>query len=265
MDLTLYWFMFPVAMFVSTCAMMTGIGGSALFIPIYVLAFPVIGAEYSLDSTFQAVLISLITMGFSFASGVGAYAYSKAIKYRVAYRFLAISVPAAAAGSFLAASIPEWLLIALYSVIVFVVASVMLIPKLTTPNKNPSQLMSKVYTSIGGFTTGSVAVGIGEVMVPQLLRQDMSPRDAAGTSVFIVFVTVLAASTMSVFEIYSRNAIDEIPLNILCYTIPGVLIGAQLGARVAGRIDKRKMELAISILFFTISILMTGVAISKFG
>lgn len=134
MDFTLYWFMFPVAMFVSTCAMMTGIGGSALFIPIYVLAFPLLGTQYPLDSTLQAVIISLITMGFSFASGVGAYAYSKAINYRVATRFLAISVPTAAAGAFLAASIPEWLLIAFYSVVVFVVASVMLIPKLAASN-----------------------------------------------------------------------------------------------------------------------------------
>lgn len=125
--------------------------------------------------------------------------------------------------------------------------------------------MSTIYTSIGGITTGSVAVGIGEVTVPQLLRQDMSPRNAAGTSVFIVFVTVLAASIVSVLKIYSHNSVDKIPVNILCYTIPGVLIGAQIGARLSGRIDKRKMELAISILFFTISTLMAGVAISKLG
>ena len=31
MDFTLYWFMFPVSILVATCAMLSGIGGAALF------------------------------------------------------------------------------------------------------------------------------------------------------------------------------------------------------------------------------------------
>ena len=33
MDFTLYWFMFPVAILVATAAMLSGIGGAALFTP----------------------------------------------------------------------------------------------------------------------------------------------------------------------------------------------------------------------------------------
>ena len=36
MDWTQYWFMFPVAMCVATMAMLSGTGGAALFIPVFV-------------------------------------------------------------------------------------------------------------------------------------------------------------------------------------------------------------------------------------
>jgi uncharacterized membrane protein YfcA len=42
MDFTLYWFMFPVSIVVATCAMLSGIGGAALFTPIFILLFPLI-------------------------------------------------------------------------------------------------------------------------------------------------------------------------------------------------------------------------------
>lgn len=66
MDFTLYWFMFPVAIVVATCAMLSGIGGAALFTPIFVLIFPLLGPEYVLASTTAAVGTALITQTFGF-------------------------------------------------------------------------------------------------------------------------------------------------------------------------------------------------------
>jgi len=57
MDLTLYWFMFPVSIGVATCAMLSGIGGAALFTPIFILGFPLLGPEYILRSTLATQLI----------------------------------------------------------------------------------------------------------------------------------------------------------------------------------------------------------------
>ena len=55
MDFTLYWFMFPVSIAVATCAMLSGIGGAALFTPIFILVFPLLGEEYVLASTMTAI------------------------------------------------------------------------------------------------------------------------------------------------------------------------------------------------------------------
>ena len=49
-------------------------------------------------------------------------------------------------------------------------------------------------TAIGGFTTGAASVGIGEVVMPQLIARRLKSAIAAGTSVFVVFITVLASS-----------------------------------------------------------------------
>ncbi|MFQ5983766.1 MAG: hypothetical protein ACE5KS_10395 [Woeseiaceae bacterium] len=43
MDFTLYWFMLPVSVLVATTAMLSGIGGAALFTPIFLIVFPLLG------------------------------------------------------------------------------------------------------------------------------------------------------------------------------------------------------------------------------
>ena len=73
MDFTLYWFMFPVSMLVATTAMLSGIGGAALFMPIFLLIFPLLGPEYPLTSPVAAIAVALLTETFGFSSGFVGY------------------------------------------------------------------------------------------------------------------------------------------------------------------------------------------------
>ena len=91
MDFTLYWFMFPVSIIVATCAMLSGIGGAALFTPIFILVFPLLGEEYVLASTMTAVAAALFTQTFGFLSGFIGYYRRKLIDYQLARRILRIS------------------------------------------------------------------------------------------------------------------------------------------------------------------------------
>jgi len=59
MDFTLYWFMFPVAIGVATLAMLSGIGGAALFTPIFVLLFPILRTGRHISRREGAVLVAL--------------------------------------------------------------------------------------------------------------------------------------------------------------------------------------------------------------
>ena len=122
MDFTLYWFMFPVSICVATCAMLSGIGGAALFTPIFILILPLLGPEYALPSTVAAIGTALLTETFGFTSGFVGYYRKRLIDSKIVFQFLRISVPVAVVGAFLAHFVPEALLIAGYAVLVLVLA-----------------------------------------------------------------------------------------------------------------------------------------------
>ena len=261
MDWTLYWFMFPVAIFVATSAMMSGIGGAALFMPIYVLVFPLLGPQYPFETTVLAVIVSLITMSFSFASGVSVYALKRQIDYKLAFGFLAISIPMAFIASMIAPFLDDRILLTIYAVLIIGVAiSIYRAKPVATQRK--SGFLNRAMTGIGGFTTGAASVGIGEVVMPQLMAKQLNSGRAAGTSVFVVFITVVASSFVLGLQLIRQSDVD-IPWNVICYTVPGVIIGAQIGPRLQGLIPKRRFELAIATLFIGIAAATIFVVLKK--
>ena len=198
MDFTLYWFMFPVSICVATLAMLSGIGGAALFTPIFVLIFPLLGPEYPLESTVAAIGSALLTQTFGFSSGFIGYYQKKLIDSAIVWRFLRISVPIAITGAFLAHRVAEGLLILVYAVMVLILAMIHLFvsrndgrptmgPQATDLGEQRRKVDSAgreyvyavpelgkngvLYTAIGSFLTGMVSVGIGEVIVPQLTKR----------------------------------------------------------------------------------------------
>ena len=72
--------MFPVAICVATAAMLSGIGGAALFIPIFVIIFPLLGPEYPLAIS-AAIGSALMTEVFGFSSGFIGYYRKRLIDF----------------------------------------------------------------------------------------------------------------------------------------------------------------------------------------
>lgn len=288
MDFTLYWFMFPVSILVATCAMLSGIGGAALFTPIFILVFPLLGPEYVLGSTIAAIGTALITQTFGFLSGFVGYYRRKLIDNRLASRIVLVSVPVAVAGALTAGIVHDSVLLASYAVLVAVLATVM------WRNRPPSRAVtsaagadqrtivdsrghsytydvprlgtrSNLLTGIGAFLTGMVSVGIGEVTISQLTRKGLPIAVAAATSVVVVITTVVFASTTLVIQLIKSGGWAAVPWNLLCYDIPGVLIGGQIGPRLQGKVAPHVMRRAISILFALLSGAMMFVALRKLG
>jgi len=274
MDFTLYWFMFPVAIGVATCAMLSGIGGAALFTPIFVLLFPILGPEYVLASTFAAISTALLTQTFGFMSGFIGYYRRRMIDFDLALRFIRISAPIAVIGALVAHRVPDALLIAAYAVLVFVLAIGMLLlrrkqvahPNYDAPYARP-QIPAQDFalTGLGAFLTGMVSVGIGEVIISRLTRRGIPVGTAAATSVAIVMFTVLLATATLVGQLVRDGGIGAVPWNLICYEVPGVLIGGQIGPRLQGLVSQRTMERAIGILFIALSVAMMTVAMRKLG
>lgn len=292
MDFTLYWFMFPVSICVATAAMLSGIGGAALFTPIFILVFPMLGPQYPLESTVAAIGTALLTETFGFTSGFVGYYRKKLIDSAIVFRFLRVSVPVAILGAFLAHFVAEGLLILGYAVLVLVLAIIhVFVPHddsprvLTSSEKKDPGLRhlidsrgreyvyeiprlgpgGAVYTGVGSFLTGMLSVGIGEVIVPQLTKRGVPIAVAVAASVAIVIVTVAFASFTLIGQIISEGGLAAVPWNLVAYSIPGVIIGGQIGPRLQGVVSHRTMEHAIGALFFVLSGAMLLVALQRLG
>lgn len=266
--------MFPVAIGVATCAMLSGIGGAALFTPIFVLLFPLLGPEYVLASTFAAISTALLTQTFGFLSGFVGYYRRRMIDFDLAMRFIKISAPIAVLGALVAHRVNDALLIAAYAILVFILAIGMLFLRkrqATRPNYDYSERNPEIpardfaLTGVGAFLTGLVSVGIGEVIVSRLTKRGIPVGTAAATSVAIVMATVVLATATLVTQLIRDGGIGAVPWNLICYEIPGVLIGGQIGPRLQGFISQRSMERAIGLLFIFLAVAMMTVALRKLG
>ena len=288
MDFTLYWFMLPIATMVATTAMLSGIGGAALFTPIFIVIFPLLGPQYPLGSTVAAIGTALLTETFGFTSGFVGYYRKGLIDFRLALRFLKISVPVAILGALVAHLIDDAVLMIGYALLVFILALVLIFfhhnvtsddnqknlqgEKITRTDRSgrvfeyaSPQLgvVSGVITSLGAFLTGLLSVGIGEVVVPQLTKRGVPVAVAAATSVAVVIVTVAAASFTLIGQLIRAGGLSAVPWHLVAYTIPGMIIGGQIGPRLQGRVSQRTMERAIGVLFIVISIAMTIVVFKR--
>jgi uncharacterized protein len=87
-----------------------------------------------------------------------------------------------------------------------------------------------------------------------LQRCHMPSKVAVATAVFIVALTSLPASAAH-FLRFSRAGDDVLPtvLSLVLFTVPGVLIGGQLGPAVASRIPQRALERSLGFLFMGVA------------
>ena len=300
MDFTLYWFMFPVAIMVATTAMLSGIGGAALFMPIFLLCFPLLGPEYILASPVVAIACALLTETFGFASGFTGYYRRKLIDFAQAPTFLIIAIPAAIVGALLSHYMDPTLIRGAYGALMLILAVILLrghdVPieevygedlytddeghlgselnrqaakqsretgNRTLVDREGQQYNYRAYkarpvpTGVGGFLSGLLSAGIGEVVMPQLVKEGKFPIPvAAATSVLIVIVTVVSASFTHIATLINQGGVNAVPWHLVAYTIPGVIIGGQIGPRLQGKIHSHTMERAIGIVFGLIGLAM---------
>ena len=120
-------------------------------------------------------------------------------------------------------------------------------------------------TGLGAFMTGLVSVGMGEVTISQLNHKAVPIAVAAATSVLVVSITVLFASSTHVWQLVQTGGWGAIPWNLLVWDVPGVLIGGQIGPRLQGLVAQQTMRRSIGVLFVALAIAMLLVAKQKAG
>ena len=266
-----FWYMLPIGIVIATIAMASGVGGATFFSPLFILG---LGLPADL-----AVGSGLVVEVFGFGSGVYAYVRRKLIDYRVGGMLLSATVPAAVAGVVVAHYVSADLLKVVLGMGLFAVA----ISFLRAPDEETEAQLDtlahesadtaetclvtaegeeicytvcnttegRLISGIGGLFVGMVSSGLGELNGYFLLQRCRVPSSVSvATSVFVVAITALIASAGHVYGVAQGGLPGLTTMgNLLLFTVPGVVLGAQLGPEVAKRVPDRVMEIGLGLLF----------------
>jgi len=273
--------MFPVSAVIATIAMASGVGGATFFVPVFILALR-LPPEVAIGT-------GLITEVFGFASGLFAYMRRKLIDYRLGMALLMVTLPLALAGSWLAGWVDQNILKVILGLGLFAVA----LSFLRSPNHEEvgrldeaievdfgktgkttlvaadgekltytvcNRTEGRITAGLGGLFVGLISTGLGELNGYFLLQRCRVPsKISVATSVFIVAATALVASAGHLVRfVQSESDVMTTVLSLVVFTVPGVIVGAQIGPLVADRIPQRALELLLGILFILIAVLTVG-------
>ncbi len=112
---------------------------------------------------------------------------------------------------------------------------------------------------MGGREPGTGSVGLAELQEYHLVARCRVPSPVAvGTSIFVVICTVLVASAGHVYGFAAgadASALRNV-MNVVIFTIPGVLIGGQIGPRLQARLNPDVVKVSISVLFILVGLFM---------
>lgn len=274
-----FWYLFPAAIVIATIAMSSGIGGAVFFSPLFMLGL-------KLDPRI-AIGSALITELFGFTSGLIAYHKARLIDYRLARDLLVFSIPAAMLGTYYADVIPAFYLKLIFALGLVLIGWQMfnvwrkerkttldhsdLIPPTTKHTSQLTDAYGKTYhyticqkptgqafAAIGGAFVGMISVGLAELQEYHLVARCKVPTPVAvATSIFVVVVTVLVASAGHFLEFIHMgpSTLNQV-LNVVVFTIPGVILGGQIGPRLQKSLPEDIIKVAISVLFVTLGLLM---------
>ena len=273
-----FWFMFPIAIAIATVAMASGVEGATFFTPLFILALGL--------SPEIAIGTGLITEVFGFASGLYAYANKKLIDYKLGRQLLFITIPMAIIGTLLTAYISSEILKMILGVGLLVLAWTFL----RTPGPDRikrddenitstfggenaqtrlitsegeeirytvcNRIEGSLISGLGGLFIGMISTGQGELNGYFLLKRCKVPsRVAVATSVFVVALTALAASAGHFYKfIQSGGETLTTVLSLVIFTVPGVILGGQLGPFLASRISQHLLERGLAFLFIIVGL-----------
>ena len=273
------WYLLPTATVIATIAMASGVGGAIFFSPLFII---VLGLDAQV-----AIGTALLTELFGFSSGLVAYLRSKLIDFKLGRDILKFSIPAAIIGTLVSSYVPSDFLKALFGVGILYIGIQIYrsyIKEISEQGSGPVHAAEGVYETtlvdsrnhvfqynycnrprarlfgfIGGAFVGLISVGLGELLDYHLVSKCKVPTPVAvGTAIFCVVITVLIASTGHFYEFFFNSEADLMQqvVNVVTFTIPGVLIGGQLGPRLQKVLPEKYLKVGLSVLFAFIGILM---------
>lgn len=243
--------MYPLLTFLGsltgTYGALIGAGGGILLVPILLLLYPYEPPNTIASTSLAVVLVNAV-------SGSLAYGHMHRIDYRAGLLFGAATVPGAILGAFVTSLLPRWMFDLVFSLIVLSLATFILLrptPRLGNLRVNRREITHTlidykgtnysysfsnrrgVLLSFGiGWIASLLGIGGGPFHVPVLVYLLHFPLHiATATSQFMLMIMSLVGSVSHLVA----GSFDQ-DLGRLLFLGVGVLVGAQVGARLSQRL-----------------------------
>ena len=122
----------------------------------------------------------------------------------------------------------------------------------------PARVKAGRLEKLGGddYIEQLISTGLGELNTYALVKRCRVPsRVTVATSVVVVAVTGLAASVVHLIDFVSAGTgeIDTV-LSLAAFTVPGVIIGGQLGPQLSKRVREVPLIHSLGWLFLAVAV-----------
>ena len=229
------WFSLPVGILIATVASMVGIGGGVLWMPFFLIIL-----KLKPDT---AVVTSLMIQTAGMGSGTLAFWRKRQIDFRLMVFALVVTIPGVGLGAYLTRMLAPVHLELILGCLTLVTALAFVSAQQNYGEAGHERAEIKTAKRYGwiigtmSIASGMLSVSIGEWLVP-LMRSKLSlrMRVAVATSVGAVFGTCILA--LSFHNLMGA----KVDLSSVLWAVPGVIIGGQIGPRIAGRINDRILK-----------------------
>ncbi len=116
------------------------------------------------------------------------------------------------------------------------------------------ELWSTLFGLVAGFASGLLGIGGGVVMVPILVHMGkLSMHKAVATSMFVMIATSIAGAAVKI-------TMGQIYPDLAFFLIIGIIVGAQIGPRMAKKINTKRLQ---QIFGFMMIIALISIAIGR--
>ncbi|WP_457742582.1 sulfite exporter TauE/SafE family protein [Thermococcus sp.] len=237
---------FVVGVFIGILAAMFGLGGGFLIVP--TLNFLGVEIHHAVGTSSAAVV-------FTSLSSAIAYARQRRIHYKAGFLLASTAVIGAYIGAWMTSFISAGQLKVIFGLALITVAVRIYRKKTAEPSEVKLEDVEINYklVPVGGFfagiASGLLGVGGGIINVPFLTYLGLPIHYAVATSSFAIVFTATAGAI-------KHYMMGNVELHWLVLLVPGLIIGAQLGARIAKRTRASSLKKAFAVVMALLALRM---------
>ncbi len=229
------WLALPIGILIAAVVSAVGIGGGILWMPFLMLILKL--------EPEASVLTSLIIQTAGMGSGSLAYARRAQVDYRLTGILLVATVPGLALGALMTRSIRPAHIELVLGLLTLITAFWFVSTNLKYDDRGHQRIRFRAarpylgWISLMSVASGMLSVSIGEWLVP-ILRSKMAlrMRTAVATSIATILGTCVLGAAF-------HGLLGSAPhWSTVAWAVPGVLIGGQIGPRLAERLNERMLK-----------------------